>query len=221
VKFDFLGLKTLTVLETAVEADPPRGIELRPRRLPLDDQKTYEMLSRGEVVGVFQVESAGMRKALIGMKPDRIEDIIALVALYRPGPMDNIPTYNAASTAEEESSIHPKIEGISWRDLRRHRLPGTGDADRAGSVRLFARRSRPAAPRHGQEDQGRDGRSASLRQGAVERGVGKPQADTSSTCWPSSPTTASTSRTRRLRAGQPTRRPISRPTIRSSSWPRR
>ena len=71
------------------------------------------MLSRGETVGVFQVESAGMRKALIGMQPDRIEDIIALVALYRPGPMENIPTYNARKHREEEiASIHPKIDHL-------------------------------------------------------------------------------------------------------------
>ncbi|MFT4183019.1 MAG: DNA polymerase III subunit alpha, partial [Rhizobium sp.] len=72
---------------------------------------TYDMLSRGETVGVFQVESAGMRKALIGMRPDCIEDIIALVALYRPGPMENIPVYNARKHGEEEiESIHPKID---------------------------------------------------------------------------------------------------------------
>jgi DNA polymerase-3 subunit alpha len=82
-------------------------------KLPLDDKLSYAMLSRGEVVGVFQVESAGMRKALLGMKPDRIEDIIALVALYRPGPMENIPTYNARKNKEEElASIHPKIDHL-------------------------------------------------------------------------------------------------------------
>ncbi|WP_411956272.1 DNA polymerase III subunit alpha [Arvimicrobium flavum] len=113
VKFDFLGLKTLTVLETAVKLIRRRGIEIDLSKLPLDDEKTYSMLSRGEVVGVFQVESAGMRKALIGMKPDRIEDIIALVALYRPGPMENIPTYNARKHGEEEiASIHPKIDHL-------------------------------------------------------------------------------------------------------------
>ena len=69
------------------------------------------MLSRGDTVGVFQVESAGMRKALIGMRPDCIEDIIALVALYRPGPMENIPTYNARKHGEEEiESVHPTID---------------------------------------------------------------------------------------------------------------
>ena len=113
VKFDFLGLKTLTVLDMAVRLVKRHGIEIDLANLPLNDPKTYEMLSRGETVGVFQVESAGMRKALIGMKPDRIEDIIALVALYRPGPMENIPTYNARKNGEEEiASIHPHIDHL-------------------------------------------------------------------------------------------------------------
>ena len=113
VKFDFLGLKTLTVLDMAVRLVKRRGIDIDLANLPLNDPKTYEMLSRGETVGVFQVESAGMRKALIGMKPDRIEDIIALVALYRPGPMENIPTYNARKNGEEEiASIHPRIDHL-------------------------------------------------------------------------------------------------------------
>ena len=113
VKFDFLGLKTLTVLQTAVNLVRRRGINVDLSNLPLDDKPTYEMLSRGETVGIFQVESTGMRKALIGMRPDRIEDIIALVALYRPGPMENIPTYNARKNGEEEmASIHPKIDHL-------------------------------------------------------------------------------------------------------------
>ncbi len=113
VKFDFLGLKTLTVLETAVRLIRRRGVDIDLSKLPLDDQPTYAMLSRGETVGVFQVESAGMRKALIGMRPDCIEDIIALVALYRPGPMENIPTYNARKHNEEETaSIHPRIDHL-------------------------------------------------------------------------------------------------------------
>lgn len=111
VKFDFLGLKTLTVLKTAIDFVGKRGIHIDLASIPLDDPKTYETLSRGETVGVFQVESAGMRKALIGMRPDCIEDIIALVALYRPGPMENIPVYNARKHGEEEiESIHPKID---------------------------------------------------------------------------------------------------------------
>ncbi|MEP1441523.1 MAG: DNA polymerase III subunit alpha [Hyphomicrobiales bacterium] len=111
VKFDFLGLKTLTVLQKAVDLLAKRGVEIDLAALPLDDAKTYEMLSRGESVGVFQLESQGMRKALLGMKPDVFEDIIALVALYRPGPMDNIPVYNARKHGEEEPDfIHPRIE---------------------------------------------------------------------------------------------------------------
>jgi DNA polymerase III subunit alpha len=113
VKFDFLGLKTLTVLKVAVDFIAKRGIDIKLETLPLDDGPTYEMLARGETVGVFQVESAGMRKALIGMRPDRIEDIIALVALYRPGPMENIPVYNARKHGEEElASIHPMIDHL-------------------------------------------------------------------------------------------------------------
>ncbi|MBB4066700.1 DNA polymerase III subunit alpha [Gellertiella hungarica] len=113
VKFDFLGLKTLTVIKTAVDFIRKRGIEVDIPSVPLDDKKTYEMLSRGETVGVFQVESVGMRKALIGMRPDRIEDVIALVALYRPGPMENIPVYNARKHGEEEiESIHPMIDHL-------------------------------------------------------------------------------------------------------------
>ncbi|MES5046636.1 DNA polymerase III subunit alpha [Rhizobium nepotum] len=113
VKFDFLGLKTLTVLKVAVDFVAKRGIKVDLAAIPLEDVKTYEMLSRGETIGVFQVESAGMRKALIGMRPDCIEDIIALVALYRPGPMENIPVYNARKHGEEElESIHPTIDHL-------------------------------------------------------------------------------------------------------------
>ncbi|HRP97740.1 MAG TPA: DNA polymerase III subunit alpha, partial [Rhodocyclaceae bacterium] len=92
VKFDFLGLKTLTVLDVAVKLLRERDVHIDLAHLPLDDADTYAMLTRGDVVGVFQVESQGMRRALLDMRPDRFEDIIALVALYRPGPMANIPT---------------------------------------------------------------------------------------------------------------------------------
>src|SRR5437764_1844307 len=113
VKFDFLGLKTLTVLQTAVRLLKQRGIELDLTAIPLDDKKTYDQLSRAEAVGIFQLESQGMRRALLDMKPDRFEDIIALVALYRPGPMANIPTYCARKhRMEEPDYIHPKLEPI-------------------------------------------------------------------------------------------------------------
>ncbi len=113
VKFDFLGLKTLTVLQTAVDLLKQRGIELDLTTIPLDDLKSFEMLSRAEAVGVFQVESSGMRRALLEMKPDRLEDIIALVALYRPGPMANIPVYCARKHGlEQPEYLHPKLEPI-------------------------------------------------------------------------------------------------------------
>ncbi len=113
VKFDFLGLKTLTVLQTAVRFVGQRGIEIDLSRIPLDDAKTYEMLARGETVGVFQVESQGMRRALVDMRPDRFEDLIVLVALYRPGPMANIPTYCARKLGHEAIEyLHPKLEPI-------------------------------------------------------------------------------------------------------------
>jgi DNA polymerase III subunit alpha len=113
VKFDFLGLTTLTVLDLAVKLVRRRGVELDLSTAPLDDAKTYEMLARGETVGVFQVESAGMRRALIDMRPDRFEDLIVLVALYRPGPMANIPTYCVRKAGLEPIEYaHPKLEPI-------------------------------------------------------------------------------------------------------------
>ncbi|HUG60900.1 MAG TPA: DNA polymerase III subunit alpha, partial [Methylomirabilota bacterium] len=113
VKFDFLGLKTLTVLQTAVQLVARRGVEIDLLALPLDDPATYAMLARGETVGVFQLESMGMRKAIADIRPDRFEDIIALVALYRPGPMANIPVYGARKHGlEEPDYIHPKLEPV-------------------------------------------------------------------------------------------------------------
>jgi DNA polymerase III subunit alpha len=113
VKFDFLGLKTLTVLDRAVKLVRRRGIEIDLLKIPLDDGKTFDMLGRGDTVGVFQVESQGMRRALVDMRPDRFEDLIALVALYRPGPMANIPTYCARKLGFEPIEyLHPKLEPI-------------------------------------------------------------------------------------------------------------
>jgi DNA polymerase-3 subunit alpha len=113
VKFDFLGLKTLTVLDVAVKLLKQRNIDVDLATLPLDDAASYQMLARGDVVGVFQVESQGMRRALVDMRPDRFEDIIALVALYRPGPMANIPTYCARKHGDEEPEyLHPVLEPI-------------------------------------------------------------------------------------------------------------
>jgi DNA polymerase III subunit alpha len=113
VKFDFLGLKTLTVLQTAVALLRKRGVEIDLAMISLEDQQTYTALARAEAVGIFQLESQGMRRALLDMRPDRFEDIIALVALYRPGPMANIPSYCARKHGREVADyIHPKLEPV-------------------------------------------------------------------------------------------------------------
>jgi len=113
VKFDFLGLKTLTVIQNALDLLRPRGIEVDIGAIPLDDEKTYELYASARTVAVFQVESAGMMDALRRMKPTCIEDIVALVALYRPGPMENIPTYcEVKNGLKALESIHPSIDHI-------------------------------------------------------------------------------------------------------------
>jgi DNA polymerase-3 subunit alpha len=113
VKFDFLGLKTLTVLDLAVRLVKQRGVDVELGRIPLDDVKSYVPLARGDTVGIFQVESAGMRRAVVDMRPDRFEDLIALVALYRPGPMANIPTYcNRKHGKERVEYLDPVMEPI-------------------------------------------------------------------------------------------------------------
>ncbi len=111
VKFDFLGLKTLTVIEKAWDLIGRDKIDIP--KLPLDDKKTFELLARGDGSGVFQLEGNGMRDVLRKMKPDRFEDIIAVVALYRPGPMENIPSYIKRKHGEEQPDyLHPMLEGI-------------------------------------------------------------------------------------------------------------
>ncbi|MFT0891429.1 DNA polymerase III subunit alpha [Pseudochelatococcus sp. G4_1912] len=116
VKFDFLGLKTLTVLKTAVDHIHKRQPDFVLDRIPLDDAQSFAQMGRGETVGVFQVESAGMRKALVDMHPDRLEDLIALVALYRPGPMANIPVYcdrkNGRGEPENTWYLHEALAPI-------------------------------------------------------------------------------------------------------------
>ena len=111
VKFDFLGLKTLDVLQKSVALLANRGIEIDLESLPLDDTGTFEMLTRGDTTGVFQCESSGVRDVLRKLKPDRFEDIIAVVALYRPGPMDNIPSYiNRKHGLETVDYLHHDLE---------------------------------------------------------------------------------------------------------------
>ena len=112
VKFDFLGLTTLTILQRAVAYLHELQIEVDLDRLKLDDAKTYQMLSRGDAGGVFQFESAGMRDVLRQMRPDRLEDLIAAVALYRPGPMAYIPDYCKRKHGEAWAPPHPELQEI-------------------------------------------------------------------------------------------------------------
>ena len=113
IKFDFLGLKTLTVINNTQKLIRKKNKDFNIENINFDDQKVFELLSSGKTVGLFQVESAGMREALIQMKPNHIEDIIALVALYRPGPMSNIPTYNDCKHGKQEPDyLHPLLEEI-------------------------------------------------------------------------------------------------------------
>jgi len=113
VKFDFLGLKTLTVIQNAVDLLRDRGIDIDPTMVPLDDPATYELYASAKTVAVFQVESSGMMDALRRMKPTCIEDIVALVALYRPGPMENIPKYcEVKNGLSARDYIHPLIDHI-------------------------------------------------------------------------------------------------------------
>jgi DNA polymerase-3 subunit alpha len=113
VKFDFLGLKTLTVLSRACDLIAERGETVDLTRIPLDDAKTYAMLGHGDTIGVFQMESSGMRDVLKRLKADCFEDLIAVVALYRPGPMDSIPSYIARKHGQEAIDyLYPSLEGI-------------------------------------------------------------------------------------------------------------
>src|SRR4051812_11251745 len=113
VKFDFLGLKTLSVLQKAVQMLARRGTAVDLDRLAWDDPSVYELLKRGETVGVFQLESEGMRRTLAAVKPTCFEDIIALVSLSRPGPMDNIPSFGARKNGREPISYpHPLLENV-------------------------------------------------------------------------------------------------------------
>ncbi len=113
VKFDLLGLKTLTVISKTISILKEKKINLDIKKIKLDDEKIFDLLRSGNTLGLFQLESSGMRDALINMKPNKFDDIIALVALYRPGPMQNIPIYNQCKHGEKKPDyLHPKLKKI-------------------------------------------------------------------------------------------------------------
>ncbi len=112
LKFDFLGLSNLTILRVAVDLiKDHRGVEIDLEKIPLDDARTFELLASGETTGVFQLESAGMRRYIRELQPSTVFDLAAMVALYRPGPMDNIPSYIKRKHGEEKVTyLHPLLE---------------------------------------------------------------------------------------------------------------
>ena len=113
IKFDFLGLKTLTVINNTQKLIKKINKDFDIEKIDFEDQKVFDLLSSGKTVGLFQIESAGMREALLQMKPNHIEDIIALVALYRPGPMSNIPTYNDCKHGKQKPDyLHSLLKDI-------------------------------------------------------------------------------------------------------------
>ncbi len=113
IKFDFLGLKTLTVINNTQKLVRKKNKNFRIENINFEDQKVFDLLSSGKTVGLFQIESTGMREALVQMRPNHIEDIIALVALYRPGPMSNIPIYNDCKHGKQKPDyLHPLLEEI-------------------------------------------------------------------------------------------------------------
>jgi DNA polymerase-3 subunit alpha len=114
LKFDFLGLSNLTILDEALKLiKASRGIDIDRGRIPLDDKKTFDLLGSGETTGMFQLESAGMRRHIRDLKPDRVEDVMAMVALFRPGPMDYIPSYIRRKHGQEAVTYaHPLLEPV-------------------------------------------------------------------------------------------------------------
>ena len=142
IKFDFLGLKTLTVINNTSKIIKKIDKDFDIKKINYDDQKVFKLLSNGHTVGLFQLESSGMREALMQMKPNHLEDIIALVALYRPGPMANIPTYNDCKHGNKEPDyLHPLLEEILKTYLRCNYLSRTSNANCTKIIRFYSRRS--------------------------------------------------------------------------------
>ena len=140
---DFLGLTTLTIIDDTLKMlKQQEGIDLDMDTLPLDDEKTYELFSAGLTSGVFQFESSGMKDILRRFKPSSVEHLTALNALYRPGPIGGGMIDDFIKRKHGSKASRIRIAGIEERPGRnsgRHRLPGTGDADREYRRRIFAR----------------------------------------------------------------------------------
>ena len=163
VKMDFLGLSNLTVIRDTLNNIEANGKErIDHTKIPLDDRPTYDLLSRGDTLGVFQLDSDGMRSLLKTLKPNNFNDISALIALYRPGPMDMDSHTNYAKRKnglQKITPIHPEVAEPLKEvlDLRSDRLPGAGAVRGANPRRLFAGQGRRAASSDGQEEAGSAG----------------------------------------------------------------
>ena len=154
LKMDFLGLRNLDVIEDALDIIE-RSTGERPdmTTLPLDDAKTYEMLARGDSIGVFQFESEGMREALKKVRPDEFNDLVALNALYRPGAMDQIPVYAKGKRNPRGDHLSRRAPAPDPGVLQgRDPLPGAGDADLQGARRLLGRQGGRSAQGDRQEE---------------------------------------------------------------------
>ena len=180
VKFDFLGLKTLTVIDKAVKMINRNGTPFALTDMPIDDKKTFDDLTGGDVVGVFQVESGGMKRALVDMRPDRFEDLIALVALYRPGPMANIPTYCARKRGDEDIEyLHPMLKPIlepTYGVITYQEQVQQIGKDLAGYTLAEADLLRRAMGKKIKSEM--DAQRERFVKGAAENGIGKALADT-------------------------------------------
>ena len=187
LKMDFLGLSTLTLIRDALdEIKRTEGIDLDIDAIPLDDAKTYKLFCDGQTYGVFQFESSGMRELLRKAKPERLDDLIALNALYRPGPLKSgmVDDFIARKQGKTEVKYElPQLAPILVRHLRRHRVPGTGHAHRGGPRRVLDGAVRRAAQGHGQEGPQGHGQAARglhdrrARQGS-QREEGRPRFST-------------------------------------------
>ena len=161
VKFDFLGLRTLTAIDDTLKLlKELRGIEIDPNALELTDAETYEVLGRGDTVGVFQAESAGFTQLVKNLKPDQFNHLIDLVALYRPGPLQSGMAADFVERRHGRRKVEfapSPIEGDPRGHVRRHRLPGAGDGDRQGAGRVHAGRGRRPPEGDGEEGRRPDG----------------------------------------------------------------
>ena len=219
VKFDFLGLKTLTVIDKALKLIHARKPDFDIAKIPLDDGPTYHMLAQGDTVGVFQLESSGMKDAVRQMRADRFEDLIALVALYRPGPMANIPTYCARKLGKEQIEyLHPKLEPIlkeTFGVITYQEQVQQIAKDLAGYTLAEADLLRRAMGKKIKSEM--DAQRERFLTGATDQGLTAISPSKSSRPARNLPSMASTNRTRRLTPISATRRPISRPIFRWNS----